>query len=80
MRAKGAFLISALRTKGKTAFIRIHSEKGNPCTLQTGMNLKKITVINEQGQVLPFQVLDEKSGTILLHTQRGENIQIKHIG
>jgi hypothetical protein len=37
MRAEGAFLIDAVRSKGRTAMIRVKSEKGGPCIIETDM-------------------------------------------
>ena len=37
MRTEGAFLVSAVRKAGTTRFVRIHSEAGEPCRLQTDM-------------------------------------------
>lgn len=37
LRAEGAFLVSAQRREGKTAFIQIESLAGEPCTVKTGM-------------------------------------------
>lgn len=34
LRGQGAFLVSALRTNGRTAWVRIHSEAGEPCVLK----------------------------------------------
>jgi hypothetical protein len=35
LRAEGAFLVDAVRAKGSTAMIRIRSEKGGPCFIET---------------------------------------------
>jgi hypothetical protein len=37
LRAEGAFLIDAVRSKGSTAMIRVKSEKGGPCIIETDM-------------------------------------------
>ncbi|MCE5185931.1 MAG: glycoside hydrolase family 88 protein [Planctomycetaceae bacterium] len=38
MRAEGAFLVSAVRQDGQTAFIRIESLAGEPCSVKTDMS------------------------------------------
>jgi hypothetical protein len=35
LRAEGAFLVDAVRSKGRTAMIRVKSEKGGPCIIET---------------------------------------------
>jgi hypothetical protein len=35
LRAEGAFLVDAVREKGITAMIRVKSEKGGPCVIET---------------------------------------------
>lgn len=34
LRGQGAFLVSAVRSNGRTAWVRIHSETGEPCVLK----------------------------------------------
>ncbi|PWK87872.1 hypothetical protein C8D88_10368 [Lentzea atacamensis] len=36
-RTEGAFLISAVRREGRTRFVRVHSEAGQPCRIRTGI-------------------------------------------
>jgi alpha-L-fucosidase 2 len=38
LRAEGAFLVSAKRSGGKTAWVRIKSLAGEPCRVRPGMN------------------------------------------
>ena len=37
LRAEGAFLVSALRKKGRTQFVRVTSLAGEPCRLKTDL-------------------------------------------
>ncbi|MGW6936513.1 glycosyl hydrolase family 95 catalytic domain-containing protein [Lentzea sp. NPDC054927] len=36
-RTEGAFLVSAVRRGGRTRFVRVHSEAGQPCRVRTGI-------------------------------------------
>ncbi|WP_045315933.1 glycosyl hydrolase family 95 catalytic domain-containing protein [Lentzea aerocolonigenes] len=36
-RTEGAFLVSAVRRGGRTRFVRVHSEAGQPCRIRTGI-------------------------------------------
>jgi len=46
LRAEGAFLVSAERKHGKTAWVRIKSLAGEPCRIQPGLPGKLSTLIN----------------------------------
>ena len=68
MRAAGAFLVSARREKGKTTYVRVKSEKGGTCRIQTGM--KTISISKK------FELLDAEKGLVEVHTSPGEVIKI----
>ncbi|MFV0472386.1 MAG: glycosyl hydrolase family 95 catalytic domain-containing protein [Paludibacteraceae bacterium] len=76
MRAKGAFLVSATRKKGKTVFIQVESEKGGVCRLQTGITERNIKVAAIDGSMFPFTLVDASNGTIEINTIAGDIFQI----
>lgn len=76
LRAKGAFLVSANRTDGKTTMIQIESEKGGTCQIQTGIPTKLITVKDGNGKHVRFKAKDSKLGIIELNTHHGQTIRI----
>lgn len=43
LRAEGAFLIDAVRSKGRTAMIRVKSEKGGPCIIETDIPINELS-------------------------------------
>jgi hypothetical protein len=43
LRAEGAFLIDAVRSKGGTAMIRVKSEKGGPCIIETDIPVNEVS-------------------------------------
>ncbi|HEX5667273.1 MAG TPA: hypothetical protein VFX73_00650, partial [Chitinophagaceae bacterium] len=43
LRAEGAFLVDAVRAKGVTAMIRVKSEKGGPCVIETDIPVADIS-------------------------------------
>ena len=76
MRALGAFLVSACRYQGKTVYIRILSEKGNACRIQTGIPTANLVVRSESGKDFPYKVLNEKNGCIEVSPTAGTSIVI----
>jgi len=60
LRAEGAFIVSARREGGKTAWLRIESEAGSPCRIKTDIKDFSCTV--------PFEWCD---GVILLQIALG---------
>ncbi len=56
MRAAGAFLVAAERKGGKTAEVKVFSEKGNTCRIQTDMLPDEIKV-SCNGKAVNFKVL-----------------------
>ncbi len=43
LRAEGAFLVDAVRAKGVTAMIRVKSEKGGPCIIETDIPVADVS-------------------------------------
>lgn len=79
MRAKGAFLISAVREEGCTKLIQVKSEKGGICRLQTEMSVEDIKVFDLQGKSKSFIVISKQNGTIEVEMLAGEVIQVMNI-
>lgn len=76
MRAKGAFLVSATRREGRTAFVQIESEAGGRCRLQTDIPICDLRLTDSQGRTIPFDVIDNKNGIIEFSTSPGDVLQI----
>ena len=53
LRAEGAFLISAERKRGKTAWVRVKSLAGEPCRIQPGLPGKVSILINGKRVAIP---------------------------
>jgi hypothetical protein len=70
LRAEGSFLVSAKRTNGKTDFISIKSESGEPCFLKTDME-NPIVVGNKN---LKINKLSEKE--YLIEIKKGEKVTL----
>lgn len=79
-RTEGAFLVSANRSKHITNLIQIKSEKGGVCSLQTGMNLANIELIDSANHPIPFKVIDAEKGFIAFNTTPSGIYLIKHTG
>ncbi|WP_197035479.1 glycosyl hydrolase family 95 catalytic domain-containing protein [Paenibacillus sp. UNC451MF] len=71
LRAEGAFLISAQRKAGKTAFIRVKSLAGEPCRLQTDWSDTANVRVSGEHDV-PMKRLG--SGLIELELKRDEEV------
>lgn len=71
LRAEGAFLVSAVRMQGKTAFISIKSLAGEPCRVQTGMKGE----IKVEG-LEPKDVMQLGGGLVELMLQKGQEVII----
>lgn len=54
LRTQGAFLVDASRAGGRTRFVRVHSEAGEPLVLQHGID-GEIEVRDDRGRPLPYQ-------------------------
>ncbi|WP_399015698.1 glycosyl hydrolase family 95 catalytic domain-containing protein [Streptomyces sp. FIT100] len=57
-RTQGAFLLSASRRGGRTRWVRLHSEAGAPCTVETGI-ARPLTVVDGEGRPLPWADLGD---------------------
>jgi len=75
-RAEGAFLISATRWQGRTAFIQVVSEKGGRCRLQTGMNTSNLNVRKADGGKMKFTVVDKVKGIVEINMKKGDVVQL----
>ena len=53
LRAQGAFLVDASRSGGRTEWVRVHSEAGEPLVLQHGID-GEVDVRDEQGRTLSW--------------------------
>lgn len=76
MRAKGAFLVSANRSHGRTTLIQVESEQGGLCRLQTGIPAANIVVKNLDGSPVAFQLADAATGLIEVNTSKGQIFQV----
>lgn len=77
MRAKGAFLVSALRRNGRTEWIQVESEKGGRCRLQTGIPASRLRVRDGQGRLKQVAVVDAASGTVEMPTRAAEVVLLE---
>ncbi|MEV0095667.1 glycoside hydrolase family 95-like protein [Streptomyces sp. NPDC050738] len=68
LRTQGAFLVDADRSAGATRWIRIHSEAGEPLTLDHGM-AGAVQVRTERGHPVPWR--ESGPGRISVHLPRG---------
>lgn len=69
LRAEGAFLVSAARSQGKTAFVRVKSLVGEPCQIQPNLN-GKVQVSGERN----FMVKEIESGVFSIDLRQGEEV------
>ena len=76
MRAKGAFLVSANRKEGKTVYIRVASERGNVCQLQTEIPLNNLEIRSLDGTLEEFNILDKEEGIIEFETVAGTSYEL----
>jgi alpha-L-fucosidase 2 len=67
LRARGSFLVSAVRKNGATQFIRIKSLAGKPCLVKTGW----VTDVKAVGK-RKFIVTKKNDGTISIDLKKGE--------
>lgn len=83
MRAAGAFLVAAERKGGKTAEVKVLSEKGGICRLQTDMLPDEIKVsCNGKPvafEVLPCPELDGAGSLIEFSTTRGSTTMVSRL-
>lgn len=80
LRAKGAFLVSARRSGGKTSFVQVESEKGGLCRIQTGMDTKRLLANDANGKRVKVKTVDASRGTIEFDTKEGMVVQIVNKG
>jgi hypothetical protein len=78
LRAEGAFLVSAARKSGQTAFVIIKSENGGITTIVTSIPASAMIVSSNMGKPI-YQLKEEQNKTyITLNTKLGETITISH--
>ncbi|MGP3979803.1 glycosyl hydrolase family 95 catalytic domain-containing protein [Streptomyces sp. KR80] len=75
LRTQGAFLVDASRSSGRTDWIRVSSEAGEPLKLRHGIE-GEIEVRNESGKPIPYQ----GEGTISIPLRRGQTAVISRKG
>ena len=68
LRAEGAFLVSARRKDGRTAWVRIKSLAGEPCRVQPGFNANATLMINGK----PHQIAPSAEGIYTLPLAKGD--------
>lgn len=68
-RADGAFLVSAVRQKGETIFVRITSLAGEPCLVKTGLRYN----IKADGS-RRFNLTDTGDGVLQIDLAKGETV------
>ncbi|WP_179232970.1 glycosyl hydrolase family 95 catalytic domain-containing protein [Paenibacillus rigui] len=73
LRAEGAFLVSASRKEGRTAFVRVKSLAGEPCRLQTDWSLNEGETVLAASEH-PVSVLDLGEGVLELELKQGEEV------
>ncbi|MEV2273185.1 glycosyl hydrolase family 95 catalytic domain-containing protein [Nonomuraea africana] len=79
LRTQGAFLVDASRREGRTEWVRVRSEKGEPLALQHGIE-GEIDVRDERGRPVPYAGTDTDTGTITLPLRRGESVIVARRG
>ncbi|MFF4829773.1 glycoside hydrolase family 95-like protein [Streptomyces sp. NPDC001312] len=75
LRTQGAFTVDASRSSGRTDWIAVRSEAGEPLTLQHGIE-GEIDVRDESGKPLPYQ----GEGAISIPLRRGRTAVISRKG
>ncbi|MGO1056165.1 glycosyl hydrolase family 95 catalytic domain-containing protein [Crossiella sp. CA198] len=76
-RTEGAFLVSAVRRKGKTDFVRIRSLAGEPCRVRTGIP-GRLAVRDSHGR--PHRYKQGADNTIEIELRRGEEVIVHAAG
>jgi len=74
MRAAGAFDVSAKRTEGKTRWIHITSDAGEPCRVQTDL-ARPLEAVGSRDFTL-----QDADGTVTIDLKRGESVLLKTKG
>ncbi|WP_329168216.1 Tat pathway signal sequence domain protein [Streptomyces sp. NBC_01267] len=76
-RTQGAFLLSAVREKGATRWVRVTSEAGAPCAVRHGI-AGRIDVHDSHGRPLRYEDLGD--GTVRIPLRKGESALITAAG
>lgn len=72
LRAEGAFLVSAVRKNGKTAFVRLKSLAGEPCILKTDFS-GPLSLVSDNS--VEYKILEE-DGEYEIFLGKGEEVTI----
>ena len=75
LRARGAFLVSAELKSGEVQYVKIHSEKGRPCTLVNPWPGKAIDVYRDGKKVDSL-----KGERVVLKTEAGATVVLSSEG
>ncbi len=74
MRARGAFLISAVRRGGSTAEVKVYSERGGICRIQTGIPEGRLIISDGEGHTPQWKSLG--GGVIEIQTKKGTTVTL----
>ncbi|MEV0260182.1 glycoside hydrolase family 95-like protein [Streptomyces sp. NPDC050617] len=77
LRAQGAFLVDADRSRGRTRWVRVHSEAGSPLVLDHGMR-GDLDVRHEDGRRARWRRVG--AGRIAVELRRGETVLVGEHG
>lgn len=69
LRAKGAFLVSAVRKNGRTEFIRIKSLAGSACLIKSDLTTNAVAKGNRK-----FSLTHKGNGVIAIDLRKGEEV------
>ena len=80
LRAAGAFLISAERRGGRTAWVSVLSEKGGPCTIQTDISPEELEITCDgtpvQFELLPSRETGSTGSMVRFDTAAGSTVRM----
>ncbi|MGW2718849.1 glycosyl hydrolase family 95 catalytic domain-containing protein [Streptomyces sp. NPDC001492] len=71
-RTQGAFLVSAVRTKGVTRFVRVRSLAGEPLELRHGLPEGRLTAVLDDGS--PAHTRTASDGTLAVDLPKGREV------
>ncbi|MGW1749575.1 glycosyl hydrolase family 95 catalytic domain-containing protein [Streptomyces sp. NPDC002092] len=71
-RTQGAFLVSAVRTKGVTRFVRVRSLAGEPLRLRHGLADGRLTAVLDDGR--PAHTRTTSDGTLAVDLPKGREV------
>jgi hypothetical protein len=77
IRTQGAFLVDASRSAGRTDWIRVRSEAGEPLVLQHGIK-GPITVGDEHGR--PLHCTGQQAGRVTIRLRKGQTAVVARRG